>query len=558
MADVMIQATGNEVVTRQWQDIDWCHNAKIVRDLRHRIFRASRLGDRRKLRNLQRLMLKCRANHEMSIRQVTQVSTGRNTPGIDKVIVKTPAARTELMEAIATYKPERAQPVKRVFIPKRNGKQRPLGIPTIMDRVMQAIVKNALEPEWEARFESSVYGFRPGRSCHDAIQRIYANVKPNLKKHWVVDADIVGAFDNIPHETVLNAIQGFPGKALIHAWLQSGILEGTTQKPTLLGTPQGGVISPLLLNIVLHGLEQALDIRYQKSGNRYRNISNRTLVRYADDFVILTETKEDADAAQKRAAEWLQERGLELSPEKTSIRHLTEGFDFLGFHVRHYPDTNVKTGWKLLIKPSKETVKAFRYRLKQEWTALVGHNAESVVRRLNPILRGWGYYFHTQVSKAIFQDIDNWMFQRVYRWCKRTHPQKSWEWIKNTYFGKAKTNSQAKWYFGGTEGRLLKLSEIPIQRHILVWHTASPDDPRLATYWEERRKKAWKNLPSPRQRDLARRQKGLCSHCRVSLYTGEELHTHHHIPRKKGGTDKRENLRLVHLYCHQQIHGKRC
>ena len=257
-----------------------------------------------------------------------------------------------------------------------------------------------------------------------------------------------------------------------------------------------------------------------------------------------------------QAATWLQERGLTLSPEKTSIRHLTDGFDFLGFHVRHYPDPNTKTGWILLIKPSKEAVKAFRYRLKQEWTAVVGHNAESVVRRLNPILRGWGYYFHTQVSKVIFSDIDDYMFRKIYRWCKRTHPNKSWKWIKNTYFGKTKVNSQAKWYFGGTEGRLLKLSEIPIQRHIPVWHTASPDDPRLAEYWEERRQKAWKKLPSQRQRDLARRQQGLCSRCRVSLYNGEELHAHHQVPKSKGGSDKPSNLRLVHLYCHQQIHGK--
>ena len=298
MTDVKIQATGSEVVARDWNSINWCHNAKIVRDLRQRIYRASRQGNRRKVRSLQRLMLKCTANREMSIRQVTQINAGRSTPGMDKVTVKTPAARTKLMEELSSYEPWKAQPVRRVFIPKATGKQRPLGIPTIRDRCMQAIVKNALEPEWEATFEPCSYGFRPGRSCHDAIARIYTISRPNKKKKWVVDADITGAFDNIRHETVLNALRGFPGKVLIKAWLKAGLMEGQHWSKTEIGTPQGGVISPLLANIALHGMEQAVGVTYRKHKHTSNLQGPRALVRYADDFVIFTESEADAEQAR--------------------------------------------------------------------------------------------------------------------------------------------------------------------------------------------------------------------------------------------------------------------
>lgn len=202
---------------RTWNDIDWNANRCIVRNLRQRIYRASRKGNHRKLRSLQRLMLKCRANRETSIRRVTQINAGRNTPGTDKVTVKTPEARTALMQEISTYEPWKAQPVRRVYIPKANGKRRPLGIPTIRDRVMQAIAKNALEPEWEAKFEPCSYGFRPGRSCQDAIGRIYQIVTPHKKKHWCVDADITGAFDNIQHNIIQSALGRFPAKKLVKA-----------------------------------------------------------------------------------------------------------------------------------------------------------------------------------------------------------------------------------------------------------------------------------------------------------------------------------------------------
>lgn len=554
MTDAKRQETASEVVARNWNSINWCENARIVRNLRQRIFRASRQGNHRKVRSLQRLMLKCTANHEMSIRKVTQINSGRSTPGVDKVIVKTSAARTALMQEIATYEPGKAQPVKRVYIPKANGKKRPLGIPTIRDRVMQAIVKNALEPEWEATFEPCSYGFRPGRSCHDAICRLYATLRPHLNKHWIVDADITGFFDNSQHKTILDAIRGFPGQKLIQAWLQAGIMEENQWKATEVGTPQGGIISPLLANIALHGMETALGITYTKEGDGYHNRSNRTLVRYADDFVICTKTKADAEQAQAEISDWLQQRGLKLSKEKTHIRHIQEGFNFLGFNLRHYPVTS-RTGWKLLIKPSKESVEDFKYRLKQEWFKLIGQNVGAVVKKLRPIIVGWGNYYRTVVSKETFNSLDNWMFNRTYRWCKRTHPHKGFDWIRKTYFGRRLAGRQHNWIFGGEKGYLPKLAWIPIKRHILVKHEASPDDPSLLAYWEWRDEKKAELLPTSRQRELAKRQKGRCSHCQESLHNEEELHVHHIIQKSQGGTDALSNLALIHLYCHQQIHS---
>jgi RNA-directed DNA polymerase len=552
MTDAQIPATVREATQqRAWTDIDWNANRRLVRNLRQRIYRASREGNHRKVRSLQRLMLKCQANRETSIRRVTQINAGRSTPGIDKVTVKTPEARTRLMVELSTYEPWKAQPVKRVYIPKANGKQRPLGIPTIRDRCMQAIVKNALEPEWEAKFEPCSYGFRPGRSCHDAIGRIYQISKPNTRKHWVVDADIVGCFDNIQHETIQTALNRFPAKGLVKAWLKAGLIESERYERTELGTPQGGVISPLLANIALHGMETAVGISYKKAGDGWTVKGKRALVRYADDFVIFAETKEDALDAQQEMSKWLQERGLTLSEEKTKICHLTEGFNFLGLNIRHYPNAKTKTGHKLLIMPSQESVKKFTDRLRQEWKALAGQNAETAIRRLTPILRGWTNYFRHGVSKELFTKIDRAMNRRAIRWIRRTHPNKSWQWRKRTYFRTIRNNH---WVFGAGNAYLPMAGWIPIIRHINVRHDASPDDGPLKGYWEWRELKKLDLLHTQRLRILARQQQGKCHSCRDSLNNGEELHVHHQVPKSQGGTDQLHNLSVIHLYCHQQRH----
>ena len=547
-------ATVSEAIPRRgWNDVDWNANRRIVRNLRQRIYRATREGNSRKVRSLQRLMLKCRANREISIRRVTQINAGRSTPGVDKLVVKTPEERTALMVELSTYEPWKAKPVRRVYIPKANGKRRPLGIPTVLDRCVQAVVKSALEPEWEAKFEPCSYGFRPGRGCHDAIGRIYNHAKPNGQKQWVVDADITGAFDNIQHDTIEQALSRFPAKSLVRAWLKAGVVESERTEPTEMGTPQGGVISPLLANIALHGMEAALGITYRTVTGYQANTGNRALVRYADDFVIFAKTKDDAEQAKQEIAQWLEERGLTLSEGKTRICHLTEGFNFLGFHIRHYRNRNSRTGYKLLIKPTEDAIQSLKHRVKKEWKALVGYPVETVIARLTPIYRGWANYYRHAVSKDAFKALDHHAFRHEWQWGRRTHPTKPAKWRKATYF---RTIGRDQWVFGKGKAYMPKLSHLPITRHILVRHDASPDDGALREYWEWKSKKRLELLQTQRQRTLAKRQKGKCPYCKDTLDNGEELHVHHRTPKSQGGTDDMQTLALTHLYCHQQQHRK--
>ena len=272
-----------------WQCVDWRTANRQVRNLRQRIFRASRQGDWKRVHSLQKLMLRSNSNRLLAVRRVTQTNAGRRTPGVDRVVVKTPAARGQLVDELRSYQPWRAKPVKRVYIPKANGAQRSLGIPVVRDRALQAMIKNALEPSWEARFEATSYGFRPGRGCHDAMEMVYIVATPHRQRKWVLDADIKGAFDHIDHRFLLATIGPVPGRELIKQWLKAGYLDREVFHPTTEGTPQGGVISPLLLNIALHGMEDALGIRWSTGakGER-RNRTPRALVRYADDVRHIT------------------------------------------------------------------------------------------------------------------------------------------------------------------------------------------------------------------------------------------------------------------------------
>jgi RNA-directed DNA polymerase len=546
-----------------WRSIDWGKANRAVQNLRRRIFWASRDGDLKKARSLQKLMLRSQANRLVSVRRVTQVNKGRNTAGVDKVIVKTPTARGKLVDALSSYTPWKAKPAKRVYIPKSNAKLRPLGIPVVTDRCLQAMVKNALEPFWEARFEATSYGFRPGRSCHDAIEKIFGFVRPTRgKKVWILDADIAGAFDGICHQFLLDTIGNFSARELIKQWLKAGYLERAEFHPTGSGTPQGGVVSPILMNVALHGMEAALtEMRYSQKFRRmvrYGTVK-RGFVRYADDFVVLCETREDAEKCRGILDRWLEPRGLRLSEEKTRIVHITEGFDFLGFNIRRYPaPKTTRSGFKLIIKPSKASVTKLRRRLRAEWRALRGHRPHDVVTRLNPIIRGWANYFRTSCASRTFHALDRWMFRRELKYVRHRHPRKPRYWYKPKYWRRFNLKRQDYGVFGDKEtgAHIQRFSWFPIERHIMVRGSASPDDPNLQRYWATRQSREAKNL-RPAECRLAIRQKGLCPRCGETLFNGEELHTHHVVPKKDGGSDTPSNLRLLHYYCHQQVHARR-
>ena len=413
-----------------WHSVDWKRVHRTVKNLRQRIFRASRAGDLKRVRSLQRLMLKSRANVLDSVRRVTQVNQGKSTPGVDHVVVKTADEKGKLCQQLSHLALHQVYPVRRVYIPKRKG-QRPLGIPAIVDRCVQAMVKNALEPFWEARFEGSSYGFRPGRGCHDAITKVFLLARPNTTRPWVLDADIEGAFNNIGHAVLVQAIGNFPARKLIQQWLKAGYVEDEMLHPTETGVPQGGVISPLLLNVALHGMEQALRCAYTSKGVLQGTYA---LVKYADDFAVFCPTQEKAIEAQATLADWLGRRGLRLSEAKTHIRHLQEGFNFLGFTIRHYAAPNSsRSGYKLLIKPSQDSIQHIKRKLKGLWRKHVGSSTVGLINEMNPVIRGWSNYFRIGVAKQVFTDLDDFMYWRAQRYMKRRHPTKSGWWRTQKY-----------------------------------------------------------------------------------------------------------------------------
>src|SRR6266446_3223669 len=365
---------------------------------------------------------------------------------------------------------------------------------------------------------------------------------------------VVGSFDHISHDYLVQAIGPVPGKELIKQWLKAGYVEHGEFHATEQGTPQGGVASPLLANIALHGMEEAIGVKYDYRGQL---IGKRAVVRYADDFVCFCETREDAERVQGILKEWLKERGLTLSEEKTRIVHLTEGFDFLGFNIRHYPAPKTsRTGWKLLIKPSKESVQDMRTKLKALWEKAHGMNVQAVLGKFNPVIRGWANYFRTAVAKEIFSGLDRWMFYKEDRYTRRTHPKKNKGWRHQRYWGRLHLERNDPWVFGDkqTGAYLLKFSWFPIERHTLVKGTSSPDDPCLKSYWMKRQAAKARDLTFSKQK-LAKRQKGRCLECGESLFNEEELQVHHRLAKSQGGKDVYSNLVLVHLLYHQHIHA---
>jgi RNA-directed DNA polymerase len=541
----------------EWRTVNWREAYRNVRNLRQRIFRATQERNFNKVRSLQKLMLKSYSNVLVSVRRVTQVNNGKHTAGIDKIIVKTPEARSQLVKELTNYQIWKAKPARRVYIPKATGKHRPLGIPTIKDRCLQAMVKNALEPHWENRFEGTSYGFRPGRGCHDAIEAVFLQACPHRKRKWIVDADIKGAFDNISHQKLLKIIGDFPAKEIIRQWLKAGYIDKNVFYDTEAGTPQGGVISPLLANVALHGMEKALEIERDKHGYIKRKCRH-AVIRYADDFVVFCETKREAEKVIETLKEWLKRRGLELSEEKTRIVHITEGFNFLGFNVRQYKKPNTKQGYKLLIKPSKESVKKIRKRLKQEWRSLSGSNAKDAVIKLNPIIRGWANYFRIKVASKTFSSLDYFMYRRAYRYAKKNHSSKTGKWLARKYWGSFHKGKESKWVFGDKESGsyLLFFRWFTHKDHILVKGTSSPDDPSLKDYWRKREIAKTDDLSKTKIR-IAKAQNFICPVCKDALMNGEELHIHHIKTRKNGGKENLKNLILLHLYCHQQIHANK-
>jgi len=439
----------------------------------------------------------------------------------------------------------------------------------IADRALQALASGALEPEWEARFESRSYGFRPGRGCHDAMQAIFVTARgTTCKRQWALDADLAAAFDRIDHDHLLGQLGSFPARGLVRAWLKAGVIDGGRFAPTERGSPQGGVISPVLMNVALHGMEEAAGVRYILSGSNAGTArpGSPVVVRYADDLLALCHSREQAAQVKARLAAWLAPRGLSFNEDKTRIVHLDDGLDFLGFNVRRYRG-------KLLIKPSKAAVKRIRARLTAEMRALRGNNAQVVLIRLNPVIRGWSAYYRHAVSARVFNELDQHVWTLTYKWAKFSHPHKGKRWITGRYFGAFNSARRDRWVFGDRESGayLLKFAWMKITRHTLVKGWASPDDPALAGYWAARRRRG--NPPLRRaELRLLKAQQARCAICGGLLLHADQEPQHPDeweqwitavrkavrrqaitIDAGPGTPDQRTAIRLIHAHCRRRL-----
>jgi len=514
--------------------------------LQKRIYQASRRGDNRQVRRLQRLLIKSWSAKVLAVRRVTQDNTGKKTAGVDGIKSLTPKQRLNLVKNLSLKR--RVKPIRRVWIPKPGKtEKRPLGIPVMHDRATQALVKMAIEPQWEAKFESNSYGFRPGRSCHDAIQALHDMLRHHSK--YVLDADISGCFDNINHKALLKKINVSPYiTRIVKQWLKAGILDNGTFQKNEKGTPQGGVCSPLLANIALHGMEELI-----KSINK-----NAYMVRYADDFVVLHNELKVIEKCKLAIEKWLKEIGLELKPSKTKVVNTLEnhdgqkpGFDFLSFNVRQYKVSKYNSGkrmkgFKTLIKPSKNSIQRHKDQIKKVVSKGKAKPQLALIKELNPIVRGWTNYHSTKVSSDAFKYLTHFTVQTLMKWARRRHPKKSLHWIYQKYFG---YHEGYQWTFMSGNIRLLKHSETQIKRWVKVIHDKSPYNGNWV-YWSTRMGKH----PEVNKKVayLLKQQKGKCSHCGLR-FNMEDLMEIHHID-KNHHNNKWENLALLHRHCHDEAH----
>jgi RNA-directed DNA polymerase len=529
-----------------WHAIDWQKAHRNVRRLQARIVKATQDGKPGRVKALQRLLTHSFSGKALAVRRVTE-NRGKKTPGVDGVTWDTPGKKAQAIRDLRQrgYRPK---PLRRVLIPKSTGKMRPLGIPTMADRAMQALYLLALDPIAETTADPNSYGFRKERSPADAIAQCQTVLSQTASARWVLEGDIKSCFDRISHDWLLTAIP--MDKTILRKWLRAGFMERHVFHETTEGTPQGGIASPALANLTLDGLERRIRDLFP-SARAYQRAKVH-VVRYADDFVVTGATRELLEQTiQPAVAAFLAERGLELSHEKTTVTHIDDGFDFLGKTLR-------RANGRLLSTPSKQNVKAFLAKVRREVKANQQTPTGTLIVRLNALIRGWANYHRHGTSTAAFRDVDRAVFRMLWVWAQRRHPNKPKRWVRRRYFT---TVGNRHWVFcgelDGHRNYLLRAARVPIRRHPKVKGDANPYDPAWDAYFEAR-------LGAKMAHDLRGRrlllhlwkeQDGICPVCSQTITTLTGWHNHHVVWRSQGGEEGAANRVLLHPTCHSQVHS---
>lgn len=550
-----LDASASSAATVEWHHIDWRHVHATVRKLQVRIAKATQDRDWRKVKSLQRFLVRSFCGKALAVRRVTE-NQGKRTPGVDRVIWNTPESKTHAIPSLKRrgYRPK---PLRRVYIPKSDGKERPLGIPTMRDRAMQALYLLALQPVAETLADRNSYGFRVNRSTADAMKQCRNALSQRNCAKWILEADIRGCFDNISHDWLLANVP--MDKALLAGWLKAGFVEKGRFFPTKSGTPQGGIISPTLANLALDGLESALESIFgpKRSSKAFRNKVN--LVRYADDFIVTGDSHGLLENEVKPLVEeFLRDRGLVLSTEKTKIVHIDEGFDFLGQNVRKY-------NGKLIIKPSKKNRKRFMENVRNVFKEYKAAKQVNLVRKLNPIIKGWANYHQAINAKETFNAVDHEINYLLRKWARRRHPTKGARWIYRRYF---RSVGARNWVFSADTGErfydgapvvvhLFEAADTRIVKHVKIMSDANPFDPKWDSYFEALiAKRMLLTLKGRRTvAKLWRDQGGRCLICQQVITTETGWHVHHVVRREDGGSNKSSNLVMLHPNCHMQVHS---
>ena len=533
-----------------WEEIDWQKARAYVKKLQMRIVKAQKEGHYSKVKSLQWLLTHSFYAKALAVKRVTS-NSGKRTSGVDHELWLTPQAKFIAISKL-NRRGYRPQPLRRHYIPKKNGKMRPLSIPTMTDRAMQTLYRFSLEPIAETYADPNSYGFRIGRSTHDAIEQCFTDLNKGKSPKWILEGDIKGCFDHISHQWLLENIP--MDTQILEKWLKCGYVETQKLFPTDEGTPQGGTISPTLMNMTLDGLERLLHDRLptRKKVNGKTHCNKMNFVRYADDFIITGESPEFLrEKVLPIVREFLTERGLQLSEEKTVITHIGEGFDFLGKNIRKY-------NGKLLIRPCKSAVKSFLGKVRDIIKSSKSIKQEILIRRLNPVIRGWVNNQRYVVSSKVFSTVDYEIYKCLWQWAKRRHKKKSRKWIARKYWHDIDSR---QWTFSvpyenqGTEGKPLycKLeyaTDTKIIRFKKIVAEANPFDEYWTDYFEEREGEKLLNSTKGREKLLTiwRRQGRRCPVCGdlITSETDFKVHT-------PAGKNSRKIM--VHKECHEEIHS---